>query len=286
MRRVMVLVLAVLAILGWTHAVRAEQLTTATGYTLLYDAYPATGPAALVFMHGKNGTHAAPLIKAFAQRMAQAGITVYLPRMPWSRLWDGTVDDAVSVIDALVERAARDGKKVFVGGQSLGANFTMVYRPVDPPAAVVGKVMTNPGGLLDLTPSSAQAFWAAIMPSVERARALDRDGKGKDKIKFSGTNVVGEKSIEEHYETTPEIFLSFHDVERYPSNRAALRETKIPVFWSSGKKDPIRTGKKPSFDLIPPNPASVYMDIEGDHNSAMTNAIDPIIAWIKARLAS
>jgi alpha-beta hydrolase superfamily lysophospholipase len=206
--------------------------------------------------------------------------------MPWSRLWNGTVDDAVSAVDALVDLAARSGKKVFVGGQSLGANFTSVYRADNPPPAVIGKVMTNPGGMLDLTAPNARTFWDAFMPSVERARALEKEGKGKERTKFSGTNVQGEKSIEEHYETTPEIFLSFHDMARYPSNRAALRATQLPVFWSSGKKDPIQTGKKQSFNLMPSNPASVYMDLDGDHNSAMMAAIDPVIAWMKARAAS
>jgi alpha-beta hydrolase superfamily lysophospholipase len=205
--------------------------------------------------------------------------------MPWSRKWDGTVNDAVSAVDALVELAARNGKKVFVGGQSLGANFTSLYRADNPPPAVIGKVMTNPGGFLDLTPSTARSFWDSFMPSVERARELERQGKGKEITKFSGTNVSGEKSIEEHYETTPEIFLSFYDPERYPSNRAALRANTLPVFWSSGKKDPIQTGKKQSFNLMPSNPASVYMDLDGDHNSAMMTAIDPVIAWMKARTA-
>lgn len=285
MKRLAIAVLALLMMAGFGGVARSERLKTSTGYELIYDVYPASGPAALIFMHGKNGAHITPAMKSFAERVQKAGFTVYLPRMPWSRFWDGTVDDAVSAVDALVDLAAKNGKKVFVGGQSQGANFTQVYRPSDPPPAVIGKVMTNPGGLLDLTSPGATAFWGAFMPSVERARALEKDGKGKDKTKFSGTNVQGEKSIEEHYETTPEIFLSFHDVTRYPSNRNSLMATKIPVFWSSGRKDPIQTGKRQSFNLIPTNPASVYMDIDGDHNSAMTNAIDPVIDWMNARLA-
>lgn len=273
-----------LATLG-SHSAAAERLTTATGYGLVYDVYPADGPAALIFMHGKNGAQATPIMKSFAEQVSRSGFTVYLPRMPWSRQWDGTVNDAVSILDSLVDLAAKNEKKVFVGGQSQGANFTMVYRPTDPPPAVIGKILTNPGGMLDLTPPGAKNFWDAIMPSVERARELDRAGKGKEKTKFSGTNVIGTKSVEEHYETTPEIFLSFHDITRYPSNRAGLAATKLPVFWSAGKQDPITTGKKPSFDLMPRNSASVYMDIDGDHNTAMTASIDPIVAWMKARLA-
>lgn len=285
MRRRTILFLTAMLFLFAPTEGRGERLTTTTGYALIYDVYPASGPAALIFMHGKNGGHQSPNMKAFAERISRAGFTVYLPRMPWSRFWDGTVDDAVSAIDALVDLAARNGKKVFVGGQSLGANFTSLYRADGPPPAVIGKVMTNPGGFLDLTPTTARSFWDSFMPSVHRARELERQGKGKERTKFSGTNVSGEKSVEEHYETTPEIFLSFYDPDRFPSNRAALRANKLPVFWSSGRKDPIQTGKKQSFSLMPSNPASVYMDLDGDHNSAMMTAIDPVIAWMKARTA-
>ena len=279
--RFIVAILLIAVGIGTAVSARAERLTTPTGYALIYDVYPASGPAALVFLHGKNGSHITPNMKLFAERISKAGIAVYLPRMPWSRLWDGTVQDGISGIDALVELAAKDGKKVFVGGQSLGANFATVYRPADPPPAVIGKVILNPGAFLDLTPSTAATFWGAFMPSVERAWALEKEGKGKEKTKFSGTNVSGEKSIEEHYETTPEVFLSFHDIKRYPSNRESLRTAKLPAFWSSGKKDPIQTGKKQTFNLMPGNSASVYMDIDGDRNSAMMNAIDPAIAWMK-----
>ena len=216
-----------------SHSAFAERLTTATGYGLVYDVYPADGPAALIFMHGKNGGHGSPLMKSFAERVAQSGCTVYLPRMPWSRFWDGTLEDAVSAIDALVDIAAKNGQKVFVGGQSLGANFTTVYRPTDPPPAVIGKVMTSPGGLLDLTAPNAKAFWDSFMPSVERARELDRTGKGKEKAKFSGTNVVGTKSIEEHYET------------RRPSSRSSGRPE------SRTRSKPARNGPSISCRVIP-----------------------------------
>lgn len=273
--------LAVCWVIGVSAEAKAERLMTPTGYELFYDVYPADGPAALIFMHGKNGGPMAPLMKSFAERIQKAGFTVYLPRMPWSRFWDGTVQDGISSIDALVDLAAKNGKKVFVGGQSLGANFVTVYRPNDPPAAVIGKVVLNPGFFLDLMPSSATSFWGSFMPSVERALALEKEGKAKEKTKFSGTNVVGARSTEEHYETTPEVFLSFHDIKRYPSNRQSLQSNKLPVFWSSGKQDPIQTGKKPTYDLMPGNPASVYLDIDGDHTSAMINAIDPAVAWMK-----
>ena len=80
----------------------------------------------------------------------------------------------------LVALAARDGKKAVVGGQSMGAMFSLVYRSADPPPAVVGKVLTSPGGLLDLIPPNAP-FWNSINPSLDRAKALEAAGKAKER---------------------------------------------------------------------------------------------------------
>ena len=263
-------------------AAGAETLAAATGYTTQYDVYPGAGPVALIFLHGKNSTQTTPLMRDFAGRIAQAGHTVYLPLMPWSRKWDGTVTDANAVIDALVAMAARDGRRVVVGGQSLGATFAITWRPDDAPAAVVGKLFTNPGGMLDMIPPSGN-FWKSIGPALDQARALEAAGKGREKAIFVGTNVMGTQTIEERYETTPEIFLSFHDTGRFPSVRSALAKTRGPVFWSTGRQDPIPTSKRRSFEMIPADPVSLYLEPDGDHNSSMLTAMDSILQWLAAR---
>ena len=265
-------------------AAGAETLIAATGYTTQYDVYPAAGPVALIFLHGKNGTQTTPLMREFGERIAQAGHTVYLPLMPWSRKWDGTVADANAVIDALVAIAAKDGRRVVVGGQSLGATFAITWRPDDAPGAVVGKLFTNPGGMLDMLPPTGN-FWKAIGPALEQARALEAAGKGREKAIFVGTNVKGTQTIEERYETTAEIFLSFHDTGRFPSVRSALARTRGPVFWSTGKLDPVPTSKRRTFEMITANPASLYLEPDGDHNSSMLTAIEAILGWLAARAA-
>ncbi|MBI4183392.1 MAG: alpha/beta hydrolase [Proteobacteria bacterium] len=272
---------------AWVTGAGAETLTAATGYRVEYDRYAAVGreqPVALVFMHGKNGAHDARNLKTLAEKIARVGFTVYLPSMPWSKRWDGTVADATAALDALVALAAKDGKKVAVGGQSMGAAFALVYRAADPPPALIGKVLTSPGGLLDLTPPGS-LFWKTITPSLERAKALEAAGKAKEKTNFGGANVVGTRSVEESYEMAPEVYLSFHDVARFPSVRAALAKTSLPVFWATGTRDPIGNAKRRTFEMIPANPASAYVELDGDHNSTMLVASDGIIAWLQARAA-
>lgn len=261
----------------------AETLTTATGYSLKYDVYGAGGgqPVALIFMHGKGSRHDARGLVRLAEKIAGEGFRVYLPQMPWNAEWKGTHQDATAALDALVALAARDGKKVAVGGQSMGAMFSLVYRPADPPAAVVGKVLTSPGQMLDLIPPQAP-FWNTLKPSLERAKEMEAAGKGKERVRLGATNVHGTKVVDEFFDMTPEEFLSFHDRVRFPSVKAALARTTVPVFWAVGTRDPIPAGKRWAFDMLPAHPKNIYLDLDGeDHNSAMLAAVDRIVAWLK-----
>lgn len=260
----------------------ARMLDASTGWKVEYDAFEAASARrTFVLLHGKNGSPRSPLMRAFAEKLAAAGNTVYLPVMPWSRAWNGTVADGHAAIDALVAAAAAGGKRVFVGGLSLGATFAMTWRPGDPPSALAGKTFFNPGGLIDLIPPNSP-FWARIRPEVERARALVAAGKAKEKTEFGGTNVSGAASIEERYATTPEVYLSFHDPERFPSIRTSLASTRVPVFWSAGKGDPTVNAKRRTFEIVPRNAASVYVEPDGDHTSAFLPAAEKLLAWLDA----
>ena len=268
----------------WHGEAQAETLTTATGYRLEYSVHgkDSSGPIALIFMHGKNSRHDGRVMIRLADKIAYEGFRVYLPRMPWSQEWDGTHQDATAALDALVALAAKDGKKAVVGGQSMGAMFSLVYRPADPPAAIVGKALTSPGQMLDLIPAGTP-FWKSITPSLEQAKSLEAAGKGKERVRLTSTNTMGAQSYEENYNITPEIFLSFHDLARFPSVKAALAVTTVPVFWAVGTRDPIPNAKRRSFEMIPAHPKSAYFDFEGeDHNSAMLAAVDKIVPWLKA----
>ncbi len=293
MRRLIALGLTALGLtfLGLALAVpaRAETLTAPSGYRLVYDVYQPDGviaPVRLIFMHGKNGTHRAPFLIDFAKRLAAGGIEVYLPLMPWSRNWNGTAADGLSALDALVAVAAQgpDGtpRKVAVGGQSMGATFTIGWRPTDAPPAVIAKVLTSPGGLLDLIPPS-NAWWKTVEGPMRLARDMEAAGKGQETARFVSNNVVGTKQIQEIYETTPAVFLSFHDVARFPSSRQGLAKNVHAVFWGVGRKDPIDNAKRSTFNIMPPHPASRYVEYDGDHNSTMGLAANDIVAFLRER---
>lgn len=279
-----------LALLLIARGAWAETLDVSTGYKLAYDVYKPDGnakplPIALVFMHGKNGANDAPNMRSFARAFANEGVTVYLPSMPWSKKWNGTAADASAALDEIVALASESGaKKVVVGGQSMGASFSLAWRPGSgpegAPAYVVGKLLTSPGHMLDLFPPTA-TFWNSIMPSLRKAKALIAEGKGEEIARFESSNTTGSTLIVDVYETRPVVYASFHDPEVYPSLRKALPQSKLPVYWGVGTRDPAGQGKKPSFDRMPENPKSVYSEIAGDHNSIMRDAMPEMVKWVK-----
>jgi len=114
-----------------------------------------------------------------------------------------------------------------------------------------------------------------------KAEALSAAGKGEERTRFEGSNTTGTNVIAENYEMRPVVYVSFHDPEVYPSLREALPQTKLPVYWGVGSRDAAGGGKKPSYDRLPPNPASVYAEIDGDHNSIMRDALPAMVKWAK-----
>jgi pimeloyl-ACP methyl ester carboxylesterase len=266
----------------------AETLVTDTGYQLEYAVrgQDSTGPVSLIIMHGKNASPETVLnrLTGWADRIAQQGIRVYVPVMPWSSRWDGTHQDATSAIDALVKLAAKDGKKVVVGGHSMGAMFTIIYRPASLPPSVVGKFISAPGHLLDMIPAGT-SFWQDITPSLDRSRTLEAEGKGKTKVQFGGRNTVGSSYIVERYEMTPEVYLSWHDPKRLPGIQKALKESKVPALFTVGALDPLinNSGNRQTFDLMPRHPQSAFFVLEGkDHNSSFPAAAEKLVPWLKA----
>lgn len=266
-------------------------LTTATGYRLEYGVrgQDSAGPIALIIMHGK-GAPAEGLVNrsaGWAEWLAGQGFRVYTPVMPWSNRWDGTHEDATSAIDALVDLAAKDGKKVVVGGHSMGAMFTILYRASSLPPAVVGKFVSAPGHMLDMIPAHFD-FWSDLRSSIDRAKALEAAGKGKEKAQFGGRNTSGSQNITESYEMTPEVYLSWHDPGRLPSHSTALKAASVPVLWTVGSNDPLvrNNASERTFSMMPRHPKSSFVLLEGKHHSNSFLASTEILAsWMKSLTA-
>lgn len=269
-------------------AAQSLTLTTTTGYRLEYAVrgQDSSGPIVLIIMHGKNFPAEGVLNRStlWAERVASQGFRVYVPVMPWGARWDGTHEDATAAIDALVDLAAKDGKKVIVGGHSMGAMFTVLYRASALPPTVIGKFVSAPGHMLDMIPSNSN-FWFDIHPSIDRAKSLEAAGKGKEKIRFGGRNVTGSQHITESYEMTPEVYLSWHDPQRLPSNSKALKAASVPVLWAVGGNDPLvqSNASESTFNMMSTNPKSSFVLLGGkDHSTSFLATTEKLIPWMKS----
>lgn len=266
-------------------------LTTATNYRLEYfvRGQDSPGPIALIIMHGKGFSAEGVLSRMprWADWVASQGFRVYVPIMPWSSRWDGTHEDATSALDALVDLAAKDGKKVVVGGHSMGAMFTILYRASSPPPAVIGKFVSAPGHMLDMIPSNLD-FWADLRPSIDRAKSLEAGGKGKERAKFGGRNTAGSQHITESYEMTPEVYLSWHDPKRLPSHFQALKVASLPVLWTVGANDPLvrNNASESTYSIMPGNTKSRFFVLAGkDHSSSFAASTEMLFDWMRSLVA-
>lgn len=277
MRELLLSALSFFAFLGT--AANAMTLETPSGYVSEVTIYSAQGnirPVTIVFLHGKSAAPDKPWLTSLYSTLNQSGYRVIAPQMPWGK-WDGTLQQGFEVIDAAVQAAAKDGHKVVVAGHSAGGLGVILYRPVDPPKALVGKVMLAVGHILD---TASPAFQSKFDEPVRLARELKAMGKGKETERFTAVNTKGKKRYEETLITTPEIFLSYHDLETFPSTTAALTQTRVPVFWAIANQDTIGNNKRPTFNLIPERPENVYLEVEADHNTMTDRSAEELIKWL------
>lgn len=259
---------------------RAVTLNTPSGYVSEATIYSADGnnirPVTIVFLHGKSAPADAPWLTILYSALNGVGYRVIAPQMPWGK-WDGTLQQGLEVIDAAIQTAAKDGHKVVLAGHSAGGLGVIVYRPSNPPSELIGKASFDVGHLLD---TASPGFQAQYDEPVRLAHQLIAEGKGKETDRFTAINTKGTKRYEETLVTTPEIFLSYHDLETFPSTNSALGQTRIPVFWAIAKRSTIGNNKRPTFDRIPNRQENLFLVVDGDHNTMVDRSAEEFIKWL------
>ena len=257
----------------------ADPLSTPSGLSTEANVYGESNkPIALVFIHGKGSAPDKPDYRALYSKLNAAGYQVIAPRMPWAgEHWNGSLSQAMEVIDAAVERAAKSGRKVVVGGHSYGGMAAILYRPSNPPASVVGRFMLAPAGMIDLSRKSQDA----VAPAIVKAKQMVAEGRSQESARFAVTNVgKGNRVFTDTVIATPEVMLSYHDVAVFPSTGEALAQIRQPVFWAVGVDDPIQYNRKPLYDLIPAAEMNSYLAVPGGHVDMLGQAADPLVAWL------
>jgi len=232
-----------------------------------------------ILLHGKGGKgreHSG--ITGLASELSDAGYTVYVPDMPYAP-YTATLDIAFKHIDSLVQKVARDNKKVILVGHSMGAAVAFLYCAAYPCSPdIAGIVMAAPGHMLQLS-TQIQENTAL---NVQRARKLTKQGKGNIKANFVDYN-QGSK-IDVH--TTPDIYLSYFDPAQFPNPATHLDSLKVPVLWLDGKDDTAaaRMGYENLFDRLNKYTRytqNKYIEVSGRHISMTDNISEPILIWVK-----
>jgi pimeloyl-ACP methyl ester carboxylesterase len=227
----------------------------------------------IVVLHGKGGTPTT-MIEGLIESLRKHGALVEAPELPWSarRIYDATYDQAMTEIDASVEKLKKAGaKKIAVIGHSLGANAAIGYAARRPGLAAV--VALAPGHLPE-----AWALRLRTKGAIATAKQMIADGKGDVRTSFPDLA----QGIPYQIHATPIVYLSMFDPEGpavMPKNAAAMGP--VPFLWIAGIADPIVFhGKDYVFSPAAKHPKSKYLVTASMHLSTPFQSRGTIIEWL------
>lgn len=229
----------------------------------------------IVIMHGKGGSPS-KFVDGLAAELERKGMLVANLEMPWSkrREYDAPSEVAEQEIEAALSGLrAKGAQKLFVAGHSQGGAFALHFGGGH---AVDGVVCIAPGG------NVASSFYAVkIADSLEEARKLAAEGKGKEKVRLN--DFEGSKGSYPIV-TTPENYLSWFDASGAMNMDKAARNVKVPVLWLVAARDypALRKANFPMFRTFPSNPLHKLAEPEADHLGAPAASADLIVDWTSA----
>lgn len=255
---------------------QAIDLKTVSGYES--EAYTYSGDAdkiAIVFLHGKSGRPDVGFLEELYSELSDAGHAVIAPTMPWSRdKRDGTLEDAMQVIDAAATYLADKSKGVVIMGHSMGAVGAMIYASRNPAKNVVGITLIAPGHM----PHISNLMSEITEESVSKARALAGEGKLKQLASFEDLNMGQATS----FETTVEYYLSFYDQDKFPNVYDVMPKIKLPALWISGRKDRLthKFDHETMFESVAKNEKNRFEMLKGKHKSVVKFSGPTINQWL------
>lgn len=228
----------------------------------------------VVILHGKTGQPG--FFGSVAEELKQAGFSVTVPEMPWSkdRYIDKTYEESLKEIEQAVNSLRKKGAaKVVLAGHSMGANASLAY------AAYHGSI----DGIILLAPghnSSSRVGRDMFAADVAKAKQLMDEGQGSRVIACADSN-EGKRFTRQ---MKAAIYYSFFQPEGMASisKSAAAVQGNIPVLHIAASRDPLTEALSKSylFDKIPAHPLSRYIIIEAEHLTAPAAAVSEMISWL------
>lgn len=228
----------------------------------------------VVVMHGKWGGPKSPYLRVFAEKV-QKVCHVELREMPWSRNrnYDETYEAALSKLSDTVRDYRMKGyKKVFLSGQSFGANASIAYQ------ATFGDI----DGVIALAPghSPYEMYQMGMNRSlIEAAQKHTAEGRPETLLEFTDLN-QGERKT---FSIRADVFYSYFRPDGLGNMALSVSRFKksVPFLWVIGTRDPLYPGGPAyAYEKAPPNSMSKYLVVNANHATTPEVASDQVLAWI------
>ena len=233
----------------------------------------------VILMHGKWGGPKSPYLKVLADKI-EPTCKVELRDMPWSRIrnYDQTYENALRDMEQAVKRYREGGyKKVFIAGQSFGANAAMAYQ------AYIG----GADGIIALSPGHAphSMYTSGItQQAIRNARQAVVSGSPGTTINMTDVNQGQRKE----FQIRADVLVSYFEPDGLGNMARTATEFKrsTPFLWVIGTQDILyREGKGYAFDKVPKLPINKYLVVNATHATAPEVASDQVVGWIKEVLS-
>lgn len=239
----------------------------------LYEKGDSSKDISFILLHGKSSKPSKTWYKDLAEELSDKGFEVISPKMPYSKDWRGTFNDALDVIDEIVLFNNSLNKKTVLIGHSLGGATSLIFAASNN-EKLAGVIPIAPGHMIH----KSKKMQKVTKKSVERAREKVKDGYGDSSFKFKEQNTGKTNDVK----MKANIYLSYYDLEKFPNVEEKLENIEIPVLWIAGKSDRLTKVYKMEelFEWLGDNEKNSYQLIKGKHKSVLDNSSDVIINWV------
>ncbi|MDA1024116.1 MAG: hypothetical protein O2817_12360 [Proteobacteria bacterium] len=225
----------------------------------------------IILMHGKGGTD--KLVASLGSALQGAGALVITPLMPWSaaRIYDKSYEEAMSEIDGYVAALRADGaQRIIIAGHSLGANAAMGYgaRRSDVSGIVLLAYGHVPG---------KRGLAKKLSGSVEKARKMIDEGRGKEIAEFSDTGGANSTAT-----GSANDILSWFD----PAGPATIATNapnvspNIAVMCVDGQYDKWKRCDE-ILNLVPVHPKNAKATVNADHEGTPAASVEVVLNWLQ-----
>lgn len=226
-----------------------------------------------ILLHGKSGNIDNKYrVKAY-EKLFDKDYEVLAVKMPWSKDWEGTLQDGLDLIETSINFALEKGKKPVLVGHSLGGNISLIYASKTPNEKLLGVITVAPGHMIHQSRKSQEVS----KESLEKAKQMLDQNKGDEKADFKMMNTG---KIKDEY-LKAKVFNSYYNLEVFPNIMDTLEKVNIPVLWIAGDDDRLTKvySMEDKFFLLPDNDFNEYVLTDGNHKSVLKKSTNIMIEW-------